>query len=393
MKHDVLSTDTSHEQVHLFQDDDSGLKAIIAIHDSTLGNAMGGCRMRPYSDLDEALCDVLRLSEGMSYKCAMAGLPVGGGKSVIIGDPAKDKTHDLLKAMASAINQLNGLYIAAEDSGTHIRDMKIMQLYTPHIAGVEGDQGRIWEQNYGDPSPATAYGTLMGIHASVLHKLGRESLEGLRVNVQGLGNVGARVVQHLVEAGALVRVYDAMAARQANIVEQFGVQPVSAEDIIQKPADIFCPCALGAVINEESVEQLEVAIIAGAANNQLATEAQGQRLFDRGILYAPDFVINAGGIVDASMTQAKASSNDVNQRVVSISKTLLDIYKRSESDQISTSLVAEQMAKEKIAQARQSKICESSNSFSPSTKMANQIKKPNPIEQVAKRFKVPGAYC
>lgn len=400
MKHAVLDGCLEHEQVHFFQDDESGLNALIAIHNTTLGTTLGGCRMWPYDTFETAVKDVLRLSAGMTYKCAMAGLPVGGGKSVIIGDPIKDKNHEKLKAMARAINHLDGLYTAAEDSGTSVRDMKVMQLYTPHIAGIQVGSDRIWEQNYGDPSPATAYGTFKGIQASVSHKFSQNTLSGLKINVQGLGNVGARLVKYLVEAGATVRVHDAIATRERDLVSKFGVEALTANEIINRPADIFCPCALGAVINEETVEQLDVAIVAGAANNQLASDRQGQRLLERNILYAPDFVINAGGIIDASMTKMGADSDSINDRVNKIENTLINIYKRADIEHMPTHLIAEEIAKEKI-------ICHRESGFQPElsvnatsdrsaqlhkTNHSNYESGRNLIEEVAKRFKVPNAY-
>ncbi len=354
MKHEIIDITSDHEEVHYFEDSDSGLKAIIAIHDTSLGMAMGGCRMWHYPNFEDALDDALRLSEGMSYKCAMAGLPIGGGKSVIIGDPAKHKSHDLLKAMASAVNTLGGRYIAAEDSGTSVRDIKIMQLYTPYVAGTKEKEGCLWPQNYGDPSPATAYGTLMGIQASVLHKFGRDSLKGLRVNIQGVGNVGFRIARHLVEAGANVYVYDAIASRQNEAVAELGVVALSKEDIIQKSADIFCPCALGGAINDVTVDQLDVAIVAGAANNQLSSEELGQKLQDKNVLYAPDFIINAGGIIDAGMGASNVQA--VNDRVVGIASTLSKIYKRSEESGLPTSVIADVMAKEKISSANKERF-------------------------------------
>ncbi len=345
-----------HEQVHFFHDRKSGLRAIIALHDTALGDAMGGCRMWPYASFDDALKDALRLSKGMSYKCALAGLDIGGGKSVIIGDPMKDKTPELLKAMAESINQLGGRYVAAEDSGTSVADMKAMQEHSDHIVGTTVQENRLWEQNDGDPSPATAYGVLMGIQASVMHKFGKESLEGLNVNIQGLGHVGFRVAKHLAEAGANIYVYDPVPERQARAVKELGAVAVSASDVVTRPADIFCPCALGAAVNETTCEQLDVSIVAGAANNQLATSEEGRRLFERGILYAPDFVINAGGIIEVGMGRKGESSDAVNSRVVGISSTLLEIFARSDADAMPTFQVAELMAQEVIERARDKNI-------------------------------------
>ncbi len=269
-----LSDFADHEQVVFVSDDKSGLKAIIAIHNSNLGPALGGCRMWPYASEDEAIRDVLRLSRGMTYKSAMARLKLGGGKSVIIGNPRTHKTPELLAAFARALEQLNGRYIAAEDSGTSVADMKIMAQLTSHVAGIvdkPSDQGT----RSGDPSPATAYGVFVGIKAAVQEKLGRDSLAGLRVAVQGVGNVGLDLARQLKAAGAQLWITDIHREPLLQAGEELGATVVAPDEIFGLDVDVFAPCALGAVLNDTTIPQLKVAIVAGAANNQLAEPRHG----------------------------------------------------------------------------------------------------------------------
>ena len=292
-----LSDFADHEQVVFVSDDKSGLKAIIAVHNSNLGPALGGCRMWPYASEEEAVRDVLRLSRGMTYKSAMARLKLGGGKSVIIGNPRTDKTPALLAAFARALEQLNGRYIAAEDSGTSVADMKFMTQFTQHVAGIHdkpSDEGT----RSGDPSPATAYGTFIGIQAAVKERLGRDSLDGLRVAVQGVGNVGYDLARQLKEAGAQLWVTDIHREPLVQAGRELGATVVAPDEIFGLDVDVFAPCALGAILNDSTIPQLKASIVAGAANNQLAEARHGVELMKRGILYAPDYVINAGGIID-----------------------------------------------------------------------------------------------
>nr|WP_199899679.1 Glu/Leu/Phe/Val dehydrogenase [Sneathiella glossodoripedis] len=279
-----------HESVLFFKDRTTGLKAIIAIHDTTLGPALGGTRMWNYASEEEAITDVLRLSKGMTYKSSLAGLNLGGGKSVIIGDPQQDGTEALFRAFGKAVHRLNGNYIAAEDVGTTVQRMEWARKSTPYISGIS-------EGGAGDPSPATSFGVFNGITAAVKYKLKTDSLRGLTIAVQGLGNVGMGLCGYLHEAGAKLIVTDINRQSVQKAQELFGATAVEPEHILDQDADIFAPCALGAVLNDASIPRLKVQIVAGAANNQLEKPRHGKALRDLNILYAPDYAINAGGII------------------------------------------------------------------------------------------------
>ncbi len=338
----------NHQAVHFCCDPESGLRAIIAVHNSNRGPALGGCRMWPYSSDEEALRDVLRLSRGMTYKSALADLPLGGGKSVIIGDPRQHKSDALLRAMGRFLEQLGGLYIAAEDSGTSVRDLKVMGEVTTQVAGVQEKPGSLGMASSGDPSPATAYGVFVGIKAAVAHKLQRDDLRGVRVAVQGVGNVGLRLARHLREAGAELWVSDIYPEQVKRAVEELGAHPVSSAEIIDLEVDVFAPCALGAVINDQSLERLRAAVVAGAANNQLAEERHGQALLERGILYAPDFAINAGGIIDVCYERIGHDAARVQAHIERSAATLQEIFNRADRDGVSTAVVANQLAEERF---------------------------------------------
>ncbi len=338
----------NHQAVHFCSDSETGLRAIIAVHNSNLGPALGGCRMWPYASDEEALRDVLRLSKGMTYKSALANLPLGGGKSVIIGDPRQHKTDDLLRAMGRFLEQLGGSYIAAEDSGTSVRDLQIIGLETDYVAGVQEKAGILGASSSGDPSPATAYGTFIGLKAAVAHKLGRADLEGLKVAIQGVGNVGFRLARHLHEAGAQLWVSDIYPEQVSRAVDAFGAQAVSSAEIMHLDVDVFAPCALGAVINDLSIPHLKASIIAGAANNQLAEERHGQALLERGILYTPDFVINAGGIIDVCYERHGHDAAKVQAHVEGIAATLKEIFARSDREGLPTGIIANQLAEERF---------------------------------------------
>jgi len=282
----------NHELVSFFDDAESGLRAIIAVHNTNLGPAVGGCRMFSYVDQAQALEDVLRLSRGMTYKSALAGLPMGGGKAVIIGDPAKDKSPALFEKMGEFIDSLSGKYITAEDSGTSVEDLSIVAQKTQHVLGVNEQQ-----EFGGDPSPLTAYGIYCGIEAAVKFKLKAADLKGIRVAVQGAGAVGRYLIKLLHEAGAQTFVADINAVNLDKALA-LGSKIVAVDEIISMDADVFAPCAMGAVLNEYSISQLKAPIVAGGANNQLAKLEHGAMLNDLGVLYAPDFVINAGGIIE-----------------------------------------------------------------------------------------------
>ncbi|MGY0218253.1 Leu/Phe/Val dehydrogenase [Endozoicomonadaceae bacterium StTr2] len=340
----------NHEHIAFFSDEESGLKAIVAIHNTTLGPAIGGCRMFPYASDEEALTDVLRLSKGMTYKSALAGLHLGGGKSVIIGDPRKDKTPKLLHAFGRCLEQLGGHYITAEDSGTSIKDIREVGTQTAHVAGVRDRVGFDGLPGNGDPSPATAWGVYTGILSAVRHKMNRSDLDGIRVTVQGLGNVGYRLASHLTEAGASVYVSDIHRDILDQAIDELGVTAVAPDDLFATEMDVFAPCAMGAVINDETIPRLSAAIVAGAANNQLKSERHGLALMERGILYAPDYVINAGGIIDVSHEREQYESGRVRQHIEGIGDTLSEIFERSERDGIPTVQEANRLAEERLNQ-------------------------------------------
>jgi len=341
----------NHQQIAFFSDRQSGLKAIIAIHNTNLGPALGGCRMWPYSCEDDALTDVLRLSKGMTYKSALANLKLGGGKAVMIGDPRSQKTDALLFAMGDFIEGLGGRYITAEDSGTAVPDILKMGQRTSHISGVDkaSDHG-------GDPSPSTAYGVFVSLREAVTHKLGHPSLEGMKVAIQGLGNVGYRLAEYLHDAGAMLYVTDIVQANVDRAVRELNATPVAGNEIFALDVDVFAPCALGAVINESTIDQLKASIIAGAANNQLATDEQGYQLHKKGILYTPDYVVNAGGIIDVYYQRkmletdysAQNYASDLSVKVEGIGDTLKEIFKRSDEEDTPTFVIADRVAEERF---------------------------------------------
>ncbi|NIP48295.1 MAG: amino acid dehydrogenase [Gammaproteobacteria bacterium] len=337
-----------HEQVAFFKDDDTGLRAIIAVHNTNLGPALGGVRMWPYASDQEALRDVLRLSRGMTYKSALAGLAFGGGKSVIIGDPRKDKSEALMRAMGRSVEKLAGRYIAAEDSGTSVEDIRQMGTQTEHVVGIANKCTRNGEARSGDPSPVTARGVFVGLEAAVRHRLGRGDLDGTKVAVQGVGNVGQRLVEYLRDAGARCWVTDIHAERVAQVADETGATPVGAEDVFGLDVDVFAPCALGAVLNSETIPTLRARIVAGAANNQLECRAHGELLMREGILYAPDYVINAGGVIDVAFERTGYDLEKVVTKVNGIAVSLSEIFERSDAEQRPTSEVADDLARERF---------------------------------------------
>ncbi len=342
-----LSDFADHEQVVFVSDDKSGLKAIIAVHNSNLGPALGGCRMWPYASEEEAVRDVLRLSRGMTYKSAMAKLKLGGGKSVIIGNPRTHKTPELLAAFARALEQLNGRYIAAEDSGTSVADMKYMAQLTRHVAGIHdkpSDEGT----RSGDPSPATAYGSFIGIKAAVKERLGRDSLDGLRVAVQGVGNVGFDLARQLKDAGAQLWVTDIHREPLVQAGRELGATVVAPEEIFGLDVDVFAPCALGAILNDATIPQLKAKIVAGAANNQLAEARHGLELMKRGILYAPDYVINAGGIIDVYHERIGFDRRALLEHIEGIHDNLMEVFERARKEERPTGEVADAIAEERF---------------------------------------------
>jgi leucine dehydrogenase len=329
-----------HERVVYCRDKSAGLKAIIAVHNTNLGPALGGCRMWPYGNDDEALTDVLRLSRGMTYKAAMAGLRLGGGKSVIIGDPQTDKSRDLLIAFGRFIDQLNGRYITAEDVGTTVADMDVIREMTLHVSGVTGGAG--------NPSPSTAHGVFIGIEAAVRHALGRDDVKGITVAVQGLGSVGYGLCRYLHEAGAKLIVTDINQDAVKRATKDFGATPVGLDHIYAAEADVFAPCALGATLNDKTIPLLRARIVAGAANNQLAAPRHGTELRKRGILYAPDYVINAGGLIDVARFKIDMDIEQARVKLRQIDDTLTEIFTRADKEDLPTNEVADRIAEERF---------------------------------------------
>lgn len=341
-----------HEQVVFAHDRGSGLRAIIAVHDTTLGPALGGCRMWPYADETEALTDVLRLSRGMTRKSAAAGLALGGGKAVIIGDPHTERTPALMQAMGRAIERLNGLYVTAEDSGIGVDDLAALSTVTRHVVGIAAKQRDDGRAHDGDPSPATALGVYLGLHAAVRAALGRESLDGLTVAIQGTGSVGAHLARRLAADGVRLVLADIHRGTAEALADELGAAVTDADAITDVPCDVFSPCALGATLNPATRGRLRCRIVAGAANNQLATPADGAALWRAGILYAPDFVINAGGIIDVGSEYYGYDPADVRRRIEAIGTSLDTVFERAYRTGEPPEVIAERLADERLAAAR-----------------------------------------
>jgi leucine dehydrogenase len=334
-----------HETVAFFHDKPTGLNAIIALHSTALGPACGGTRMFPYASDDDALADVLRLSRGMSYKNAIAGLPLGGGKAVIIGDPAKDKTQALLRAYAEAVNTLGGRYITAMDVGMTQKDMPVIARGTKYVAGFDqpGKSG-------GDSGPLTALGVFVGLKAAVKHRLGVDSTRDLRIAIQGLGKVGMALAERLHKEGARLIVADVNAEATKRAADSFNATVVSPEQIATTDCDVLSPNALGATLNDETVPLLRARVVAGGANNQLARDEHGAALKARGILYAPDYVINGGGVIRVAGQIFGWNDADIERRVLAIADTLTNIFRRADREDVPPSLIADRMAEERMAQ-------------------------------------------
>lgn len=339
-----LMKDLEHEQVVFCHDPKSNLKAIIAIHNTTLGPALGGTRMWNYASDDDAVVDALRLSRGMSYKAAISGLNLGGGKAVIIGDPAL-KSEALWRRYGKFVNSLNGKYITAEDVNTSASDMEYIHLETKHVTGIPEYMG-----GSGDPSPFTAYGVFVGMKACAHKHWGNDSLSGKKVMVQGVGHVGQYLVGHLVEAGAKVYITDINQDRIKETINKYNVEYIEPSKMLDMELDVYAPCALGATVNSDTIPMLKCPIIAGAANNQLAVEKEhGRQLINKGIIYAPDFLINAGGLINVA-AEADGSYNreKVTKDVEKIYGRILDIFTLSETDNITTQEAAMKIAQKRI---------------------------------------------
>ncbi|PKL95355.1 MAG: leucine dehydrogenase [Gammaproteobacteria bacterium HGW-Gammaproteobacteria-8] len=334
---------TEHEQVIFCHNKDAGLKGIIAIHNTTLGPALGGLRMWPYATEQEALDDVLRLSRGMTYKAAVAGLNLGGGKSVLIGDPRTDKSEALFRSFGRFIDSLNGRYITAEDVGIDVNDMEYVFQETDNCVGVHQVHG-----GSGDPSPFTAFGTLQGIRASLQHKFGNEEVGDYSYAVQGVGHVGFELVKLLRAEGAKVFVTD-INDKAVEACVELGCEAVGLDDIYDVDADVFCPTALGAIINERTIPRFKFKIVCGAANNQLATDESGNELEQRGILYAPDYAVNAGGLMNVSIEFEGYNRERAKRMMRTIYYNVSKIFQIAERDGIPSWKAADRMAEERIA--------------------------------------------
>lgn len=332
-----------HEQVVFCSDKASGLKAIIAVHNTNCGPAVGGCRFWNYASDEEALVDVLRLSKGMTYKNALAGLNFGGGKAVIIGDPKLLKSDELFRAFGHALNNMNGTYYSAEDVNITTGDIMIAHQVTDYVVGLEGKSG--------NPAPFTALGTYLGIKAAVKHRLGKDDLEGVKLSIQGLGSVGMYLCERLHKDGAKLFVTDINQDSIDKAVNEYAATAVALDEIYALDVDVYVPCALGATINDETIPQLRAKVVAGCANNQLKEPRHGDKLTELDILYAPDYVINAGGIINIFFEQDEDgySADKATAKVGEIYQTLTEIFERSKADNMPTYKVADIMAQEIIA--------------------------------------------
>jgi leucine dehydrogenase len=340
---EVIEKHGDHEEVIFCNNKAVGLKAIIAIHNTALGPALGGTRMWQYKSEEDALVDVLRLSRGMTYKAAAAGLNLGGGKAVIIGDPKTQKSEGLFRAFGQFINSLNGRYITAEDVGTSVKDMEHVLMETPWVTGTSGNLG-----GSGDPSPFTAQGTIMGMKAAAKVKFGNDSLKGLKVAVQGLGHVGYHLVGLLHAEGAQVTVADLDQEKVRAAATNFGARAVNPDEILMTPCDILAPCAMGAIINDKSISNLKCKVIAGAANNQLAENKHGDVLKEMGILYAPDFVINAGGLINVWVELEGYTRGRSMEMQEKIYDNLLEIFDISVKENVAPGVAALKLAEKRI---------------------------------------------
>ena len=335
----------NHEQVVYCRNDDVGLKAIIAIHDTTLGPALGGCRFYNYESEADAVRDVLRLSRGMTYKAACAGLNLGGGKAVIIGNPRTDKSEALMRAFGMFVDSLGGRYITAEDSGTSVADMDYISAETDHVCGLSAASG-----GSGDPSPVTAWGVFHGIRAACDEVFGSTSLRDKKVAVQGVGNVGRWLVKYLADEGAKTFITDVDEQRIQAVATEFGSEVVDKEAIYDVDADVFAPCALGAIVNDDTIGRLKGPIIAGGANNQLDNMGRhGAMLRERNILYAPDYVINAGGLINVYAELNKSPREKALRDAEHIFETLKSIFATARERNITTAVAANLVAESRIS--------------------------------------------
>ena len=336
-----------HRQVSWFHDADTGLRAIIAVHDLTLGPALGGCRMYAYANEAAALADVLRLSRGMTYKAAIAGVRLGGAKSVIIGDPHRDKTPALMHAMGRAIEQMGGRYIAGADIGTNTADMMHLRRETRYVSCIDVADG-----GYGDPAPMTALGAFQSIRAAARHRWGSDALDGRTVAIQGVGNVGHALAALVARAGGRLIVSDTYQPNAERAVADFGATVIDPQAILSAEADILAPCAVGAVLNDASIPRLRAGVIAGAANNQLAEARHGEMLRGAGIVYVPDYVANGGGLVSCAAEWYGTDRTQVEPDVLRIEETVAHILADADAAGITTNVAADRLAQARLRAAR-----------------------------------------
>ena len=335
----------AHEALHFFDDEKCGLKAIVAVHSTHLGPAAGGCRFWHYAADEQAVTDALRLSRGMSYKNAMAGLPLGGGKAVILADQTRTKTPDMLHAFGKAVYSLGGRYVTAEDVGISVADMIEIARNTKFVAGLPVDSAHVG----GDPGPHTSLGVFLGLKAAVKRGLGKDSVNGLHIALQGAGSVATGVAMHAAAEGAKLSIADVDQAKAQKLAAAVNGTIVSPDAILATEADVLSPCALGAILDEQSIAALKVPVVAGGANNQLATDADGERIHARGILYAPDYVINAGGIINVSTEYLNdGDASVVRRRIEGIPVRLDQIWSESASSGRNPAAVADSMAQKLI---------------------------------------------
>lgn len=340
---DIIEEHGGHEEVVLCTNKDVGLKAIIAIHNTTLGPALGGTRMWTYKSDEDALIDVLRLSKGMTYKAAAAGLNLGGGKAVIIGDPKKDKSEALFRAFGRYVESLNGRYFTAEDVGTDVNDMEFINMETKFVTGIDIGHG-----GSGDPSPFTAHGVYMGIKACVMERRNTESLKGVKIAVQGVGSVGRHLVELLHKEKAQIIITDTDKERAQQIGDKYHCEVVGPDEIYGVQADIFAPCALGAVVNDETIPKFKFEIIAGGANNQLKEQRHGDILRQKNILYAPDYVINAGGLMNVYLELEGYSRERALNMTRGIYYNLRKVFAMAKDEQVPTNKAADRVAEDRI---------------------------------------------
>lgn len=332
-----------HEQIVVCQDNNTGLKAIIAIHNTVLGPGLGGTRMWMYNNEQEAFNDALRLSRGMTYKAAISGLNLGGAKAVIIGDPATQKTEALMRKFGRFVENLAGKYITAEDVGTTTKDMEYVNMETDHVVGLPEILG-----GGGDPSPVTAYGVYVGMKAAAKKAYGNDSLAGKSVTVQGVGKVGYHLVEFLIKEGAIVYVSD-INNHNLELSAKLGATVIQANEVFSKKVDIFAPCAMGAILNDQTIAQLNASIVCGAANNQLDNDTiHGDQLKAKGILYAPDFLVNAGGLINVYSEYTGYIRERAMAQTEHIYNLTLDIFAKADEDNINTQLAAIKLAEKRV---------------------------------------------